>query len=204
MKRKMKRREKIMLIEITRDWADKIGSYAMTAFNELSEYYFKKKYPQTLLVDMGKLVTKSFDKDIAVGNRFIGNFDSEENFEIFAKKLTNAYMFEIYDNICRIISEDNKLNPHINIATNYSINHTAESKNNAMAEDSPIDASAEYTITTPKIKSNAQVNNTAKDIHEKPDYYMAVYNFIMENQATTYKIIRNKFMSMVYEYNCLY
>lgn len=193
-----------MLIEITQEWADRIGSYAMKAFSELSQIQFEKTYPNSLIGKIGALVTKSFNKDIAVGNRFVGEFESEENFMIFIEKLTNAYMFEIYDNIYRIISEDNKLNPHMNIATNYAINHTAESKNNAMAEDSPIDASAEYTITTPKIKSNAQVNNTAKDVHEKPDYYMAVYNFIMENQATTYKIIRNKFISMVYEYNCLY
>ena len=194
-----------MLIEITQEWADKIGTYASTAFESLSTNQFGKSFPNELVINIGALVTKSFDKDIAVGNRFIGNFDSEANFEIFAQKLTNAYMFEIYDNMVRIINEENNtINPHMNIKTNYAINHTAESKNNAMAEDSPIDANAEYTITTPKIKSNAQVNNTAKDIHEKPDYYMAVYNFIMENQATTYKIIRNKFMSMVYEYNCLY
>lgn len=204
MKKMMKRRKMKMLIEITQEWADRIGTYATTAFGSLSRDNFGKSYPIEMLNNIGSLVTKSFNKDIAVGNRFIGEFESEENFMIFIEKLTNAYMFEIYDNICRIISEDNKLNPHMNIATNYAINHTAESKNNAMAEDSPIDASAEYTITTPKIKSNAQANNTAKDIHEKPDYYMAVYNFIMENQATTYKIIRNKFMSMVYEYNCLY
>lgn len=193
-----------MLIEITQEWADRIGTYASTAFRDLSLFQFGSTYPTELINNVGQLVTKSFNKDIAVGNRFVGDFESEENFMTFIEKLTGAYMYEIYDNIYRIISEDNKLNPHMNIATNYAINHTAESKNNAMAEDSPIDASAEYTITTPKIKSNAQVNNTAKDIHEKPDYYMAVYNFIMENQATTYKIIRNKFMSMVYEYNCLY
>ena len=194
-----------MLIEITQEWADKIGTYAMTAFSTLSQNQFGKTYPSALINNIGALVTKSFDKDIAVGNRFIGNFDSEANFEIFAQKLTNAYMFEIYDNMVRIINEENNtLNSHMNISSNYTINHTAESKNNAMAEDSPIDANAEYTITTPKIKSNAEVNNSAEDVHNKPDYYMAIYNFIMENQATTYKIIRNKFMSMMYEYNCLY
>lgn len=194
-----------MLIEITQEWADKIGTYAMTAFSTLSQNQFGKTYPSALINNIGALVTKSFDKDIAVGNRFIGNFDSEENFGIFAQKLTNAYMFEIYDNLIRIVNEENNtLNPHMNISSNYTIKHKADSINKAMAEDSPIDANAEYTITTPKIKSNAEVNNSAEDVHNKPDYYMAIYNFIMENQATAYKIIRNKFMSMVYEYNCLY
>ena len=194
-----------MLIEITQEWADKIGTYAMTAFSTLSQNQFGKTYPSALINNIGALVTKSFDKDIAVGNRFIGNFDSEENFGIFAQKLTNAYMFEIYDNMVRIINEENNtLNSHMNISSNYTIKHKANSINKAMAEDSPIDANAEYTITTPKIKSNAEVNNSAEDVHNKPDYYMAIYNFIMENQATAYKIIRNKFMSMVYEYNCLY
>ncbi len=194
-----------MLIEITQEWADKIGSYAMASFQDLSSNQFGKQYPTALLNNIGILVTKSFDKDIAVGNRFIGNFDSEENFGIFAQKLTNAYIFEIYDNMVRIINEENNtLNSHMNISSNYTIKHKADSVNKAMAEDSPIDASAEYTITTPKIKSNAEVNNSAEDVHNKPDYYMAIYNFIMENQATTYKIIRNKFISMVYEYNCLY
>ena len=194
-----------MLIEITQEWADKIGTYAMTAFSTLSQNQFGKTYPSALINNIGALVTKSFDKDIAVGNSFIGNFDSEENFGIFAQKLTNAYMFEIYDNMVRIINEENNtLNSHMNISSNYTIKHKADSINKAMAEDSPIDANAEYTLTTPKIKSNAEVNNSAEDVHNKPDYYMAIYNFIMENQATTYKIIRNKFMSMVYEYNCLY
>ena len=194
-----------MLIEITQEWADKIGTYAMTAFSTLSQNQFGKTYPSALINNIGALVTKSFDKDIAVGNRFIGNFDSEANFEIFAQKLTNAYMFEIYDNMVRIINEENNtLNSHMNISSNYTIKHKADSINKSMAEDSPIDANAEYTITTPKIKSNAEVNNSAEDVHNKPDYYMAIYNFIMENQATTYKIIRNKFMSMMYEYNCLY
>ena len=194
-----------MLIEITQEWADKIGTYASTEFGSLSVNQFGKSFPNELIINIGALVTKSFDKDIAFGNRFIGNFDSEENFEIFAQKLTNAYVFEIYDNMVRIINEENNtLNPHMNISSNYTIKHKADSINKAMAEDSPIDADAEYRITTPKIKSNAEVNNSAEDVHNKPDYYMAIYNFIMENQATTYKIIRNKFMSMVYEYNCLY
>lgn len=194
-----------MLIEITQEWADKIGTYASTSFGSLSVNQFGKSFPNELVINIGALVTKSFDKDIAVGNRFVGDFGSEENFEIFAQKLTNAYMFEIYDNFVRIINaENNTLNPHMYIPSSYTIKHTADSINKAMAEDSPIDADAEYTITTPKIKSNAEVNNSAEDVHNKPDYYMAIYNFIMENQATTYKIIRNKFMSMVYEYNCLY
>lgn len=194
-----------MLIEITQEWADKIGTYASTSFGSLSANQFGKSFPNELIINIGALVTKSFNKDIAVGNRFIGNFESEGNFEIFAQKLTNAYMFEIYDNLVRIINaENNTLNPHMYIPSNYTIKHKADSINKAMAEDSPIDANAEYTITTPKIKSNAEVNNSAEDVHNKPDYYMAIYNFIMENQATVYKIIRNKFMSMVYEYNCLY
>lgn len=193
-----------MLIEITQEWADRIGTYASAEFKDLAENQFGKVLPESPIINIGLLVTKSFNKDIAVGNRFIGDFESEESFGTFIEKLTKAYTYEIFDKIIRLVKFDDTVNPYIDVPESYVIKHTAESKNNAMAEDSPIDASAEYTITTPKIKSNAQVNNTANDTHIKPDYYMAIYNFIMENQATAYKIIRNKFMSMVYEYNCLY
>ena len=50
-----------MLIEITQEWADKIGTYASTAFGSLSVSQFGKSFPNELVMNIGALVTKSFD-----------------------------------------------------------------------------------------------------------------------------------------------
>ena len=194
-----------MMFEVNQESIDIISSTAMAELQSLagiSGFTFNER----VFTNFGELVSKSFYKDLAVGNHFIGDFESETALNEFLSKLTKAYTFEIYDKILRIVKKSSNaaILPYFDIDSSYKIVHDGSSTNNAMAEDSPIDTSASFKVSTPKIKTNAINAENSTDTHSKPDYTLLIYDWIEKNTAKTYNIIRDKFVTMIYEYNTLF
>ena len=193
-----------MMFEVNQKSIDIISSTAMAELQSLAGIS-GSTFNDKVFTNFGELVSKSFYKDLAVGNHFLGDFESETVLNEFLSKLTKAYTFEIYDKILRIVKPSStSVLPYFDIDNSYKIVHDGSSTNNSMAEDSPIDASASFTVSTPKIKANAVNAENSTDTHSKPDYTLLIYDWIEKNTAKTYNIIRDKFVTMIYEYNTLF
>lgn len=143
-----------------------------------------------LASDLSECLYNSFAKDIALENHWITN------------STTAVYsLFEAItlENLPTILSFGKY--GRINIDPENIINRSTTGEGHSMGEISPVDASADYKITTPNTKLNNESSTTENDTHSDFSNRLKIVNLSFESKYNLTKFFKGIYRPLIWEYN---